>query len=351
MPEMEALVAFVGSVGFAWPLVFALFPLPWLLAFWQRRHWSMSADDGAIRLPFLDALPVLARAPKSAAGWHFKADYWLVFALLLVAGARPQWIDLADQRPASGRDVLLLLDVSASMQLRDLKGDGGVMSRLTAATRFSRSFLERRPGDRAGLIVFASRPYLYVPLTYDLAAVGAAIDSAALGLAGEQTALGDALGLAIKTLGDGAEGTKDGAVAVLISDGANTAGVLSPQQAAWLAAQQRVRVHTLGVGAAPDETGLRAMAEQTGGSYALATDLAGVRDFYARLDALEPVWRTGDNKLGAARELYIVPLVLALLAVVVRWAIPLLPPVLRRLVRPWRASGAEGGDRKGRVFR
>lgn len=344
-------MAFVGSLGFAWPLVFMLFPLPWLLAFWPRRRGKISADPGAIRLPFLDALPVLAWAPKSAAGCRFKAGYWLVFALLLVAGARPQWIGLADQRPASGRDVLLLLDVSASMQLRDLKGDGVVMPRLAAAKHFSRSFLERRPGDRAGLIVFASRPYLYVPLTFDLAAVGAAIDSAAVGLAGEQTALGDALGLAIKTLSAEAEGARGGAVAVLISDGANTAGVLSPQQAVWLAAQQKVRVHTLGVGAAPDEAGLRAMAEQTGGSYALATDLAAVRNFFARLDALEPVWRKGDNNVGAARELYIVPLVLALLAAVVGWAIPLLRSLFRWLVLLWRASRAEGGDRKGRVFR
>lgn len=336
----------LSSLRLAWPLVLLLLPLPWLLARWQqrRRPWSpLLPPAAALRLPFADALPVSARLPESPGRCQVQFAGFLVFALLLLAAARPQWVDPADLRPASGRDVLLLLDVSASMQTRDLSADGVALSRLAAATRFGRAFLDRRPGDRAGLIVFASRPYLYVPLTYDLAAVGAALDSAEVGLAGEKTALGDALGLAVKTL-SGASGeatsaaaspsasapASGGAVAVLISDGANTTGALSPQQAAWLASQRRVRVHALGVGAAPDETALRALAEQTGGAYARASDAAGVGAFFARLDALEPTRRPSEPPTGSRRELYGLPLALAALLLLLRLAAKLFRQGSRR---------------------
>lgn len=308
MPELT-ITTTLGAFRLAWPLVFVLLPLPWLFAAWSRRAPPLAA---AIALPFAAALPVAAAAPVARPGLSFSR--LLVFVLLLFAAARPQWISPADQRPASGRDLLLLLDVSASMKIRDLAAPSGRVSRLAAAARYGQAFLTRRPGDRAGLIVFASRPYLYVPLSYDLAAVGAGMAGAAVGLAGEKTALGDALGLATRTLSgeDGTSKAPAGAVAVLISDGANTAGALSPQQAAWLAAQRQVRVYTLGVGAAPNDEALRLIAEQTGGSFTRATDLAGVADFFRRLESLEPLRRSVEPA-PAAGELYPLPLLLALL--------------------------------------
>jgi Ca-activated chloride channel family protein len=333
---MATIASFIGELRFAWPLVFLLLPLPWLLAWWRNRR-APQATSGAIALPFADSLPAAAAPALRATGRRLDCAVLLVFVFLLLAAARPQWIAAADQRPASGRDLLLLLDVSASMQTPDLRTAATPLPRLAAATRFGRAFLERRPGDRVGLIVFASRPYLYVPLTYDLAAVGAALDGVAVGLAGEQTALGDALALAVKTLGQEGEAAPAGAVAVLISDGANTAGALSPQQAAWLASQRGVRVHALGLGASPDEAALRAMADSSGGSYARATDLAGVRDFFVRLDALEPVARSADPAV-TARELYLIPLALAALVLFVRIAFP----VLIGVAPPWR-SGRAGG--------
>jgi Ca-activated chloride channel family protein len=330
---MDALLPFADGLRFAWPLLFLLLPLPWLLAWWRGRR-EPPAAGGAIALPFADGLPLASAAPPAAR--RLDRGHLLVFVLLLLAGARPQWVELADQRPVSGRDLLLLLDVSASMQTRDLQAEAKPLPRLAVATRFGRAFLERRPGDRAGLIVFASRPYLYVPLTYDLAAVGNALDGVAFGLAGEQTALGDALALAVKTLGRQDGTTAAGAVAVVISDGANTAGALSPQQAAWLAGQRGVRVHALGLGAAPDEAALRTMAEQSGGSYARATDLVGVRDFFVRLDALEPVARAADP-VGRAREYYRLPLILAALV----WLFRVSFPDLVRLARRRGGSQAE----------
>lgn len=333
---METMATLIAELRFAWPLVVLLLPLPWLLAFWRNRR-APPATSGAIDLPFADSLPLATAPALRASSRRLDPGLLLVFVLLQLAAARPQWIDAADQRPASGRDLLLLLDVSASMQTPDLRTAATPMPRLAAATRFGRAFLERRPGDRVGLIVFASRPYLYVPLTYDLPAVGAALDGVAVGLAGEQTALGDALALAVKTLSREGEtaAAPAGAVAVLISDGANTAGALSPQQAAWLASQRGVRVHALGLGATPDEAALRAMADASGGSYARATDLAGVRDFFVRLDALEPVARSADL-VTTAREIYLLPLVLAALVLFIRIAIPILVGV----VKPWRNGRA-----------
>lgn len=348
---MSALLAQIGpNFQLAWPLVLLLLPLPWLLALLPGRGEDPASDAGAgaIRLPFADALATTAMPPAMAARRERPGLLGsLIFALIVLAAARPQWIDPVAARPVSGRDLLLLLDVSASMQTRDLKADGVSLSRLAAATRVGRRFLEARPGDRAGLIIFASRPYVYAPLTYDLPAVGTALGSAEVGLAGEQTALGDALALAVKTLsnqsGDSRKGGEDsasgqsgqsrsnrvtppaGAVAVLVSDGANTAGTLSPQQAAWLASQRQVRVHALGVGSGADETALRTVAEQTGGTYALATDAAGVSAFFARIDQLEPALRAVDSgEPGAAsvREFYVLPLALAALLLVLQIMLP-----------------------------
>ena len=300
-----------GAWRLAWPLALILLLLP--LLFRRRQSPQTSRHRDAIRLPFMAELPPIA-GPVPVAG---RAAGWfggLLFALLVLAAARPQWIDEADRRPASGRDLLILLDVSASMKTADLKTAQGALSRLAVAARFGRLFLDRRAGDRAGLIVFASRPYLYVPLSYDLAAVGSALEAVAPGLAGEQTALGDALALAVNTLaGDSARAAPAGAVAVLISDGANTAGELSPEQAAWIAAQRKVRVHALMVGGAPEEKTLRSISEQTGGTYARATDSQAVGEFFARIDQGEALARDESPAAARAHELYPVPLLTALL--------------------------------------
>jgi len=305
----------------AWPLALSALLLP-LLMRWLDKGKSGSA--GAIRLPFADRLPDLS---VGVAGQRTGLDRggWLIVTLLALAAARPQWIEpVVAQRTVSGRDVLLVLDVSASMKTADLQTAEGRLSRLAVASRLARGFLDRRPGDRVGLIVFASRPYLYVPLTHDLAAVGHALDGVAVGLAGEQTALGDALALAVRTLNDASapaatiDAVSEGdartrRVAVVISDGAGTSGTLSPEQAAWLAAQRQVRVHTLLVGANPAGQALRLMAEQTAGTYARATEAAEVAGFFARVDQLEGLPRVLAPPTGVAREAYCLPLATALL--------------------------------------
>lgn len=299
-----------GAWRLAWP--WALAGIALLIAV----AWSAGGALGRpIRLPFADRLPT--RPATAAIGFRWPG--WgivLLVGLLALAAARPQWIEAGASRPDSGRDLLLVLDVSASMATADLRTEGRDLTRLAAAARLGGRFLVRRPGDRAGLIVFGSRPYLYVPLSHDLGAVARALESVAVGLAGNTTAIGDAVALAVRTVsGEGAAAPTRSAVVVLISDGAHNAGSLSQEQAAWLAAGKKVRVHALALGAPPPGATadpLRPLTEQTGGRYARATEGAAMVEFFTALDALEPAARPPTDA-AVARELYALPLALALL--------------------------------------
>ena len=313
-------LALVESLRLAWPLALAMLALPWLVSYLRSRRAAGNDAAAAIYLPFADALPLDEkngrRAHADPAKRHHSLFFWGVYGLLVLASARPQWLEESPRRMASGRDLLIVLDVSASMQTRDLKSGATTLTRLEAASRLGRRFLERRPGDRAGLIVFGSRPYLYTPMTHDLPALGQALDGVAVGLAGPETALGDALGLAVNTLAG--EGPKVqgplGKVAIVISDGASNRGALSPQQAAWVAAQRGVRIHALGIGSDPDEATLNLLAEQGGGHYARATDAPAVTAFFAQVEALEPAAREAAEASRLRwHEAYWLPLSLAIL--------------------------------------
>jgi Ca-activated chloride channel homolog len=216
---------------------------------------------------------------------------------------------------------MLAFDVSASMATPDLRLGGQATERLRVARSLADDFLERRQGDRVGLIVFGSQAYLHTPLTLDLQAVRAALATMETGFAGPETALGDAIGLATKHLTPLAANSRE---LVLLTDGANTAGTLAPQRAAWLAQRAGVRIHAIGIGAAPagfdtgkppdglDEATLQQLATQSGGSYQRATDSAAIADFFRRLDQIRPTTQ-GTVAIRPQRALYPWPLGLALL--------------------------------------
>ena len=308
-------------MSFAWLWCFLALPLPWLL-----RRWLAPGDAGlALRVP---QLPILQGA-ASASGTTFSGSLWvaiLVWLLLVGAAARPQApVDLSLQA-VSGRDLMLAFDVSASMATADLRLDGKPAARLSVARALADDFLKRRQGDRVGLIVFGSQAYLHTPLTFDLEAVRAALATMETGFAGPETALGDAIGLATKHLTPLADNSRE---LIVLTDGANTAGTLTPQRAAWLAQRAGVRIHAIGMGAAPagkakagppttglDETTLQQMAQQSGGSYLRATDSAAMADFFRRLDQIRPTAH-GTAVVQPQRELY--PWSLALALVLSAW--------------------------------
>jgi len=323
-------VAFAG-VELAWPWVLALLPLPWLVQLWmpavkQSRAlaWIPFATEFGNQSESLathrQALPRLLLAV-------------LIWLLMLFAAARPVWYGEPVALPVSGRDLLLAVDISGSMQIEDFMLSGHQVDRLTATKAVAREFISRREGDRVGLILFGSNAYVQTPLTFDRQTVITLLDEAVVGLAGKATAIGDAIGLAVKRL---EQSNKDKRIAskeqvlVLLTDGVNTAGQLSAMQAAELAAQHGLTIYTIGIGADAmtvqsffgsqqvnpsaelDEKMLTDIAGKTGGRYFRAHDSQELQKIYAMIDVLEPVAR--DNAVFRPRHsLFIWPLGLALL--------------------------------------
>jgi len=309
---------------FAWPWMLLTLPLPWL----TRRLLPPAppSTGGVLFAPFGAALgqgpvEVMTGARIRGLFWRGALACWV---LLVVAAARPQWLGETLELPETGRNLMLAVDVSGSMEVPDL-GEGDA-TRLDVVKQVAGAFIERRRGDRIGLILFGTHAYLQTPLTFDRATVRKLLDEAAIGIAGPKTAIGDAIGMALKRL-HGAEGE---AVLVLLTDGSNTAGQVSPTKAAELAAQQGLRIYTIGVGGEPravrgllgarmvnpaadlDEDTLKAIAKSTGGRYFRATDKDALEEIYQRLDDLEPVTR-GSRVVRPITELYGWPLGLGLL--------------------------------------
>jgi Ca-activated chloride channel homolog len=313
------------SLTVAWPWLALALPLPWLLRAW----WSEAPAEAALRVPGLDYFSVSALSGAGAPpdGRVRSVFHALIWILLVVAAMRPQSVDPAQPVPASGRDLVIALDTSASMGTEDMVRSGRRINRLAAARELAGAFIGRRDGDRVGLIVFGSQAYVHTPLSFDIQAVRATLGDVPLELAGRETAMGDAIALAVRRMREFSDSAR---VLVLISDGASNAGAVAPEQALWIAQREGVRIYTLGVGvrrmkagtgelvreidpsADLDETRLQRIAEVTGGFYRRATDLASMDDFFRQIDAQEPARFALRADLRPAMEWYPVPLAAAL---------------------------------------
>ena len=307
-------------ITLAWPWVLLALPLPWLVRRQQPR------TGRALRLPFYHELADgKARAQGAGRRWQ-RALALLAWLLLVLAAARPQWLGEPVQLPLAGRDLMLAVDVSGSMDHEDYRLSGRPANRLDVVKSVAGRFLERREGDRAGLILFGSRAYLQTPLTYDRETVRTMLEEAVIGLAGRETAVGDAIALAVKRL---KEQPQDNRVLVLLTDGANTAGNIGPRDAARLAALTGVRIYTVGIGGGPvgistpvgvlaqkgsglDPETLQAIADATGGRYFQATDTDQLEQVYAELDRLEPSVRD-SRSFRPLQAIYMWPAAAALL--------------------------------------
>ena len=282
-------------IHFAWPWMLLFLPLPWIIS---RLLPPVRPQGAALFLPFAASLggastPAIRTLPRVRT-----MLFVLVWLLLIAAAARPQWLGDPQPVPSTGRRLLLAVDVSGSMATEDMAGG---YSRLQVVQKVAGDFIKGRHGDRVGLILFGTRPYLQAPLTADLGTVESFLYQAVVGVAGTQTAIGDAIGLAIKRLRDEGDKAKGETVLILLTDGSNTAGAMPPEQAAKLAAAAGLRIYTIGVGAseAPgffgmgggsdlDEDTLKGIAQATGGAYFRATDASALQQVYARIDKMEP---------------------------------------------------------------
>ena len=313
-------------IEFAWPWAFALLPLP-LLA-WRWLPPGAPRQQAALRVPLLSEFRVDGDVGPSGMG---RGGLWLALAgwlALLLAVARPEWLGEPVEMPTSARDLMLAVDLSRSMQQADFELGGRRVDRLSATKVVAGEFIARRTGDRLGLVLFGEQAYLQTPLTFDHTTLSQLLDEAVIGLAGQSTAIGDAIGLAVKRL---RQQPAESRVLVLLTDGANTAGEVDPRQAATLAAREGLTIYSIGIGAESvvvrdlfgarrvnpsrdlDEAMLREIAETTGGRYFRARDTGELREIYDALDALEPVEREGQ-RFRPRTAVFTWPLAFALLA-------------------------------------
>ena len=308
---------------FEWPWFLLALPIPWLARVLLRAQEP--GQEAALRVPFLEDFR------QQTGSIRFQSASWplwlaaLAWVFLVLAGMRPQWHGELIEIPVSGREMILAVDLSASMQEEDFFISDDAVDRLTAAKYVAGDFIERRVGDRIGLILFGETAYLQAPMTFDRRTVRTLLDEALIGLAGQSTAIGDAIGLAVKRLRERKESNR---VVILLTDGANTAGVMEPLEAAKLATREGLKIYTIGVGADEmlvrslfgtrrvnpstdlDEETLGRIAELTGGKYFRARDTAELEQIYALLDELEPI-EEDAKKFRPRKSLFYWPLSLA----------------------------------------
>lgn len=316
---------------FVWWPIWLLLPLPILV----RLLWPVyrsQQHDYALRVPFYQRLASLLKPNLLPRDTQHPLGLWLMsllWVLLLASAARPVWLGEPIELPTSGRDLMLAVDISQSMETPDFEWQGEQINRLVAVKKVVGDFVRRRQHDRIGLVLFGSQAYLQTPLTFDHVTLEKLLAEAQLGMAGPKTAIGDGIGLALKRLRTHASASR---VLILLTDGANTAGAVDPIKAAELAAQEKLKIYTIGVGAdrlsvrGPfgigrqeinpsadlDEEALRKIADLTGGQYFRAKDIEELDKIYTLLDKLEPI-EIDRASIRPQRDYFYWPLAAALL--------------------------------------
>lgn len=268
------------------PWVFVLLPLPWLVRIILPR--KEESKEAALHVPYIEDFQLDSKIKtKTKKRWPIFI-YTIIWLLLLIASSRPQWIGDPIELPVSGRDIMIAIDLSDSMNQR-FNYSYRSSSKLDATKSVASEFIDKRIGDRIGLILFGEQAYVQTPLTFDRATVITLLSEAVPGLAGRSTAIGDAIGLAVKRLSKESEQQ----VLILLTDGVSTSGEIKPEKAAELAASKGLKIHTIGVGSRKsrelDETTLKSIAKKTGGQYFRAHDINELQNIYQLIDQLEPV--------------------------------------------------------------
>lgn len=314
-----------------WPWLIVLIPLPWLLKY----LWPVTNEKfSAIKVPFYKTLVTIDRdftvarkTPLSSLTFH------LIWLLLILAAMRPIWSGESISVPSEGRDLMLVVDLSDSMKVDDMLIDDNYVTRMQALKKVVGDFIQRRAGDRIGLIVFGQRSYLVTPLTFDHRAVYTQLQEALPGFAGSSTAIGDAIGLAVSSLRSRAA---EGRVVIMVTDGSNTHGS-DPREAMHVAAEANIRIHTVGLGSTEkdivdfagrarkinpskdlDESLLQEIAKATDGRFFRAHNPSEMEAIYATIDLLEP--QAEPITQPVAYSLYHWPLGGALVLVLVLFA-------------------------------
>lgn len=306
-----------------WPWLLWLAPLPLLMGFIAPKK----RIEAALRVPFYQHASQLEQQSRLGISKRPAKllSLWLIWLSCLLAATNPQWVGEPTSMPSSGRDLLMAVDISGSMEQTDMVANGRRITRLMAVKKVIGDFVTRRTTDRLGLILFGAQAYLQAPLTYDRNTVNQLLQEAQIGFAGRETAIGDAIGLAVKRLRDRPDASR---VLVVLTDGANTAGVLSPDKATELAQKAGIKIYTIAFGADSmeipgifgsrtvnpsadlDEPTMIAIAEKTGGKYFRARNLEELDEIHRELDRLEAI-EIEAEKFRPVATLFYWPLALA----------------------------------------
>ncbi len=315
---------------FTYPYLFALVLLPFLLVFILPAIKGMHGD--AIRFPFMAEIKLI----KVSSVWSanktdklYGSKFWLMFLVwcfFVCAICRPVYTSEPVKIKTQGRQILLVTDISTSMLEEDFKLNNRWISRLDAIKKVISDFIAKRPNDDIGLIVFGTNSYMQSPLTYDKSSVIKMLNNIEAGMAGNSTAIGDALALSLKKMRSSPNmGNK---AIILLTDGENNDGLLNMQQGIELAEQEGIKVYTIGVGKASvmhgglwgalypsnpiDEKSLQKLANVTNGQFFKAQDMSSLQKIYDRIDKLE-----ADDKeptyVVDVQEVFYIPLLAGLL--------------------------------------
>ncbi len=308
-----------------WPWLFTLLPLPLLVYY---TFPAVSSLHDVISFPFLSQARQLT-ADSHVTGFRIKPVTIIAIMMwifLVAAIAKPVWVGDPVSLPTKGRNLMLAVDISPSMQEKDIQMGGEGVTRLSIVKSVVSDFVKRRDGDRLGLVVFGTQAFLHVPLTFDRKTITQQLNDVDIGMAGSKTAIGDAIGLSIKRLQNQ---LSDQRVLILLTDGANTTGQVDPIQSAKLAKQESVKIYTIGIGADIaavdtffgqrfinpsadlDEETLTEIAKLTQGKYFRAKTLNELRAVYDELDTLEAI-AADTEVMRPKKELYFIPLAIAL---------------------------------------
>ena len=307
-------------LAFELPWAFGLLALP-LFVTWLTPEYQDESE--AVRAPFFDRLVRLTGKLPSVGAVVVRKRSWqklyhvVGWALVVTALARPVWVAEPISHETPARDLLLIVDLSGSMEERDfVSADGVRMTRLEAVKRVIQDFIVRRETDRLGLAVFGSSAFLQAPFTEDRELVGSLLAELQPRMAGPQTMIGDAIGLAVR-LFESSE--KQNKVVILLTDGNDTGSKMPVRRAAEIASEQGITIHTIAMGdpttlgeQALDTDTLEAISMATRGRSFLALDRAELDAIYTELDQLEPE-RVDTLRYRPKRPLYWVPLVVLLL--------------------------------------
>ncbi len=290
----------------SYPLFLLLLPVPLALYIFIPR--TKSTKQVALKVPFLEQLKQSVSSagmrglPKVSFLTYLMAIVW---ALVVVSGAGLQWVGEPKVVSQSGRDLMMAIDLSGSMSNTDMKRGNKRESRYDLVIRVANQFIQERQGDRVGLVLFGSRAYLQTPLTFDTKTVAAMLNDSFIGMAGQTTAIGDAIGLSIKKMMQENDQSK---ALILLTDGENNSGALAPLQAAEIAKKQGITIYTIALGGGSmtvntrfggqqkintsqdlDTNTLAKIAKMTGGKYFRASNSTELANIYADIDKMEPI--------------------------------------------------------------